>query len=129
VLTSFAKRPFRRRLIALLAVYAIALSGLIASFGGASAAATDLASNSAGILCHSAGGQTSPTDDQTNSKICIESCCVGCLMLMATLPPPPASAFAIRQTASKIVHSLAVAALTGTPAAKSHRSRAPPYGA
>jgi hypothetical protein len=129
VLKSFAKRPFRRRVIALLAAYAIALSGLIASFGAASAAATDVFANPGGILCHNTGGQSSPSSDETNNKICADCCGVGCLMLMAALPPPPANGFAVRLTASPIVHTLTVAALAGTPSAKSHRSRAPPYGA
>jgi hypothetical protein len=47
----FAKRPLRRRIIALAAAYAIALASLISSFSVASVAAQAVA-QPGGILCH-----------------------------------------------------------------------------
>jgi hypothetical protein len=125
----FAKRELRRRVIALVAAYAIALSSLIASFGAASAAAAD-AGSSGGIICHNAvGGQSSPVSNETNDKACADCCCVGCLMLMAALPRPPATAIAVTRPASEITHPEAIAVFPGAPDTKSHRSRAPPSAA
>ena len=123
------KRPLRRRVVALAAAYAIALSGLLASFGAARAAAETTA-NPLGVICHHGlAGQPSPLTGGTNSKICVDCCCVGCLMPMAALPPPPANAAPSLAAISHRVAPVAMAALSGARAAKSHRSRAPPSGA
>jgi hypothetical protein len=122
-----AKRTLRRRIIALAAAYAIALSSLIASFSAGRAAA-EAAALPGGIICHSAvAGQPAPSDE-TNSRICADCCCVGCLMLMMTAVPP-ATAVAVTQSASRISHLSAIAVVAGAPNTKSHRSRAPPLGA
>src|SRR6202023_2882223 len=85
----FARRPLRRRIVALAAAYAIALASLIASFGAASAAAA--AAGATGIICHTrVAGDEAPSSGDTNTKHCIDNCCIGCLMLMAAMPPPPA---------------------------------------
>lgn len=120
---------WRRRIIALAAAYAIALSSLGASFSAARAAA-EATINPLGILCHNAlAGQPAPFTGGSNSKICVDCCCVGCLMPMAALPPPPANAAPSLHAISHRVAPVAIAALTGARAAKSHRSRAPPSGA
>jgi hypothetical protein len=125
----FARRPLRRRIIALAAAYAIALSSLLASFGAARAAA-ETAAVPGGIICHSIlAGQPAPASDESNGKTCVGSCCVGCLMLMAALPPPPASAAPLLQAPSHRLAPLDAAILTGGPGTKSHRSRAPPLPA
>jgi len=119
----------RQRVVALAAAYLIALAGLFASFGTASVAAADL-TNSSGFLCHTAaGGSSSPADDQSNNRICAERCGIGCLMLTAALPPPPANAARLPQATSQRLPALAAAWLAAAPVTKSHRSRAPPYGA
>jgi hypothetical protein len=124
-----AKRPIGRRLVALAAAYAIALSSLIASFGAASAAAT-VAGGQGGILCHSvATGEPTPAGDETNNKICTADCCVGCLMLMAAVPPPPAQSVAILRAVSQIFGPSPAIVLAGGPQTKSHQSRAPPLSA
>jgi hypothetical protein len=124
----FANRPLRRRVIALIAAYAIALSGLLASFGTARAAAESPALPG-GILCHSeAAGAPALPADQGNSKNCTEDCCIGCQMPMASLPPPPTMAVAVSRTAGEVLRPLAVAVLPGAPETRSYRSRAPPYG-
>jgi hypothetical protein len=119
----------RQRVIALVAAYAIALSGLIAGFSGAAAAA-EAASQPNVILCHSdsAGAPALPAD-QGNSKNCTEGCCIGCLMQMASLPPPPASPLATLRIARKVLHPVAVAVSTGVRQTGLHRSRAPPLTA
>jgi hypothetical protein len=124
----FARRPLRRRIIALAAAYAIALGGLFASFAAASAAAA-AATVPGTITCHSdAAGTPSPAQND-KSGVCIDSCCIGCVMLMAALPPPPIKAIGAPQS---VAQPLAPAAAVAGPAATSiasHQSRAPPHRA
>jgi len=122
----FAKRPLRRRIVALAAAYAIALSSLIASFGAASAGA-DAAAAPSGIICHTlvAGDQT-PSSGDTNNKHCIDNCCIGCLMLTAAVPPPPAKFTGAPLSASQSITPPQNIVLVGGLETKDHRSRAPP---
>ena len=122
----FVRGSLRRRVIALAAAYLIALAGLFASFGVASAAAT---AQSGILICHTSGGGQSSPDDRTDTALCAELCGIGCLMLTAALPPPPATAAPLPQAASQSLPAIAVARLFAAPAAKSHRSRAPPSAA
>jgi hypothetical protein len=125
--TNFTKRTLPRRIVALAAAYAIALSGLIASFGAAQAAATALP---AGFICHTAvTDQQAPPPSDTNGKLCVNACCIGCLMMTAALPPPPGDATPIARTVSYRVDPLAAASLGNPFDIKSHRSRAPPQTA
>jgi len=120
---------WRRRVIALAAAYAVALSSLLASFGAARAAAAPTP-EPLGVICHhDIADQDSPLTGGPNSKICIDSCCIGCLMPMAALPPPPATIAPSSLVISYRVAPLAMAALSGGRVAKSHRSRAPPSSA
>jgi hypothetical protein len=129
VRTELGKRSLRRRVIALAAAYAIALSSLIASFGAARAAA-ETAAVPGGIICHTlVAGQQTPSRDEGNGRICADCCCVGCLMLMAALPPPPGNAIAVRRAAAQAIAAPAAVTLAGSREAKSHRSRAPPLTA
>ena len=123
-----ARGSLRQRIVALAAAYLIALAGLLATFSTASAAA-DI-TNSAGFLCHTASsGQPSPSDNQTKDTICAECCGVGCLMLLAALPPPPMIAAPLPLVASDIVHPPTSRVAVGAQHTKSHRSRAPPQTA
>lgn len=120
------KQAWRRRIIALAAAYAIALSSLVASFGAARAAA-EAATNPIGILCHNAlAGAPSPASDRGNSKTCIDCCCTGCLMPMAALLPPPPTAAPLAQTVSHRPAPIALTVPAVSRTGKSHRSRAPP---
>jgi hypothetical protein len=117
----------RQRIIALAAAYAIVLSSLIASFGVARAAA-----ETAGVagfpLCHAlAAAPTSPASapGQTDTT-CTNSCCIGCLMLLAAVPSPPSSAAPILRSIDQAFAPTAVAVPIGGAKTKSHRSRAPP---
>jgi hypothetical protein len=123
-----ARRPLRRRIIALAAAYAIALSSLLASFGAARAAA-EVAAVPGGIICHTVvAGQQTPA--QGNGKLCIDCCCgIGCTMTLAALPPPPAAAAPLLQAPSHRLAPLGTAVLSGGLETKSHRSRAPPLPA
>ena len=122
----FARRPLRRRIVALAAAYAIALSSLIASFGAASAAAA--APN--GIICHTlVAGDEAPSSGDTNTKHCIDNCCIGCLMLMAAVPPPPAKITDAPLAASQSIAPPQNIVLSGGLQTKDHRSRAPPLAA
>jgi hypothetical protein len=122
------KRLLQKRLIALAAAYAIALSGLIANFGGAQMAAA-AAAQPGGIICHTdVAGGPAPSPDGGTGKIC-DDCCVGCLMLMAALPLPPVTASFSPPSACERIGPLAVAVFVSRPETKSHRSRAPPLPA
>jgi hypothetical protein len=118
----FRNRLLQKRLIALAAAYTIALSGLIANFGGAQMAAAQ----PGGIICHTdTAGQSAPATDGDTGKIC-DDCCVGCLMLAAALPPPPVTAIAMPLSAGERIAPHTLAVFVFRPETKSHRSRAPP---
>ena len=124
----FARRPLRRRIVALAAAYAIALSSLVASFGAASAAAAAAAPN--GIICHTVvAGDEAPSSGDTNAKHCIDNCCIGCLMLMAAMPSPPAKMTGAPLSASQSIAPPQNVVLVGGLQTKDHRSRAPPLAA
>jgi hypothetical protein len=124
-----AKRSLSRRIVALFAAYAIALSGLLASFTAAHAAAA-AAGTPGAIICHTlvTGEAPVPAGDQNNGDHCA-NCCVGCLMLMAALPPPPVTVTGAPQAAGRPLPPPAVALAAAGPVTKSHRSRAPPLTA
>jgi hypothetical protein len=125
----FARRPLRRRIVALAAAYAIALSSLIATFGAASAAA-DAAAAPNGIICHTfVAGDETPASGDTNTKHCIDNCCIGCLMLMAAVPPPPAKIIGAPLAANQSIAPPQYIGLSGGIDSKDHRSRAPPAAA
>jgi hypothetical protein len=125
----FARRPLRRRIVALAAAYAIALASLIASFGAASTAAAAAAAPS-GIICHTvAAGDGAPFSGDTNTKHCIDDCCIGCLMLVAAVPPPPAKIARAPLSASQSIAPPQNIVLVGGIETKDHRSRAPPPAA
>ena len=122
-------RPLWQRVVALTAAYAIALATLIASFGAARAAAEIAAAPNA-IICHTivAGDEApAPASDQTNH--CAENCCIGCLMLLGALPPPPSKVVGAPQSASHMLALPLRAVLVGGFKTKDHRSRAPPLAA
>jgi hypothetical protein len=125
----FRKRLLQRRLIALAAAYAIALSGLIANFGGAQMAAA-AAAQPGGIICHTDfAGNPAPSPDGGTSKTCLDDCCTGCVMHSAALPEPPATTGAPPASASERIALPAFAIFVARPATGSHRSRAPPLSA
>jgi hypothetical protein len=122
----FAKWPLRRRVVALAAAYAIALSGIIANFGAGRTAAADSGVNGA-VTCHTEiAGDLTPSGGQDDGKACADLCCTGCLMLMAALPPPPAKAVGAPQSPGQILPMRAAAGSVFSPETKSHQSRAPP---
>ena len=124
------ERSLGQRIIALTAAYAIALSSLLVSFTAAQAAA-GAAGVPGGVICHTfvTGEAPSPAGDHTNGDHCANNCCVGCLMLMAALPPPPVTVTCAPQTAGRPLPLPAVALAAAGPVTKSHRSRAPPLTA
>jgi hypothetical protein len=123
----FAKWPLRRRVVALAAAYAIALSGIIANFGAGRAAAAESGTPGT-VTCHTEiAGDPSPTDDQDNGKACADSCCIGCLMLTAALPPPSATPIGALRSPGQILPLPAVAGFVSAPQSKFNQSRAPPF--
>jgi hypothetical protein len=123
----FGRWPLGRRLIALAAAYAIVLSSLIVSFDVARAAVPTPGT----ITCHSdAGGTAPPAGSQPDGKLCDASCCIGCLMLTAALPPPPAKgAEASRLSGGRPLLLAAVVTFVPVAHTASHQSRAPPRAA
>jgi hypothetical protein len=125
----FARRPLRRRFVALAAAYAIALASLIASFGAAGATAAAAAAPN-GIICHTlVTSDEAPSSGDTNTKHCIDNCCIGCLMLMVAVPPPSAKIVGAPLSASQSLAPPRNIALVGGIETKDHRSRAPPLAA
>jgi hypothetical protein len=122
----FDSWPSLRRLIAVAAAYAIALSGLIASFNAvriAASAADPLAS----VICERAQfGNPAPGDDHGDLG---KSCCVGCLIQLGAVPPPPTVSVSIEQSAGELLALPIVIDFRSDPQTKSHRSRAPPQSA
>ena len=124
MLRKLAKVLLRRRVIALTAAYAIALSSVLASFSAAQAAAEAI-NQPDSVLCHnSAAAQPAPPADESN-KICVAWCCVGCLT-MATAVPPPVPAAALTHALSQRLAPLARVVLAGGTDFNAHRSRGPP---
>ena len=114
------------RAVAIAVAYVIAIAGVIGSANLARAAAAS-AGNPLGIICHTdAAGEHSPSTDDGTRNNCADTCCTGCVMLMAALPPPPATAVPVAQTPSRAFAPIETAAAVGAPKTKSHQSRAPP---
>ena len=125
----FHERSLRRRAVALVAAYAIALSGLLANFTAARAA-IETANSPTGIICHTLQtDQQAPAHDQTGDQACAANCCIGCLMLMAALPSPSATVTGAPQATGVLLSLPAADAVAAVSEIKSHRSRAPPLTA
>jgi hypothetical protein len=119
----FAKKPLLQRVIALAAAYAIALSSLIASFSAVRAAVADATASDIVICQRTLLGQTAPGSDHGD---CSTSCCLGCMTLLAAVPPPPTTAIALERSPGQILALPVILHLPFSPQTKSHRSRAPP---
>jgi hypothetical protein len=120
--------PLSRRVIALAAAYAIALSGLITSFGAATVTAAAL-TQPGGVLCHgNSTDQPATSRDGTTGKVCVDDCCIGCLAMPGALPVPPA-VVARPQSSTDRVATLPSFTLVRTADSHYHGSRAPPAAA
>jgi hypothetical protein len=125
----FTERTRPRRFVALVAAYAIALSGLLANFTAARAA-IETANSPIGIICHTLQtDQQAPAHDQGGDQACAANCCSGCLMAMAALPPPPVTVAGAPQGTGLLLSLPAADAVVAGSETKSHRSRAPPLPA
>jgi hypothetical protein len=121
---TFAKRPLRQRIVALVAAYTIALSSLMTSLAAAQVAAESI-HPSEGILCHSgAAEQPAPRSDDSNGKGCVELCCVGCLVTAAAVPPH--SLAVVPHSLSHRIVTLTRLLLVASTEFNSYRSRGPP---
>ena len=119
--TIFAKRPLQRRITVLAAAYAIALASLIASFVAARAAAEAI-NQPDGVICHGSGAeQPAPVPDENSSKICVGSCCIGCLTIVAAVVTP-----VVPHSLSQRPAPLARFVLAAGTDFNAHRSRGPP---
>ena len=123
--TIFAKRPLRRRIIAFAAAYAIALASLIASFGAARAA-VEAINQQDGVICHGSGAERlAPVPNESSGKICVDSCCIGCLSIAAAVPSPVVTA-AVPHSLSQRPALLTRFVLAAATEFNAHRSRGPP---
>ena len=123
--TIFAERPLQRRITVLAAAYAIALASLIASFVAARAAAEAI-NQPDGVICHGSGAeQPAPVPDENSGKICVGSCCIGCLTIVAAVPPLVGTAVMPHSLSQRpaLLTRLVLAAGSDFNA---HRSRGPP---
>jgi hypothetical protein len=120
----FASKSRRRRIVALAAAYAIALSGLIASF---SVMPRSAAADQGTVVCHGDAQHDSGSDD--NGKLCVDTCCTGCLTSTAILQPPPADPLPARHASIPPLGAIVAVAHFARPKTRSHQSRAPPYAA
>jgi hypothetical protein len=122
----FAKWLLTRRVVALAAAYAIALSGLIASFGAVRLAIAE-AGASGIVICELAQfGNPAPGGDLGDLG---KSSCDGCAIQLAAVPPPPAASVAVAPSAGQVLALPRLLDFRSDPATKSHRSRAPPQSA
>lgn len=116
-------------MIALVAAYALALGGLLASWAAGGAAAL-AATGSATVICHSdAAGGPAPSPNDDSGHVCIDSCCVGCVLLTAALPPPPLKVVGAPQSTARVFGPTPAVAVTAGSFTRSHQSRAPPLRA
>ena len=123
--TRYAKRPLQRRIIALAAAYAIALASLIASFGAARAAAEAI-NQPDGVICHGSGAeQPASVPDENSSKICVGSCCIGCLTIVAAVPPPVVTPVVLHSLSQRPAPLARFVLAAGTDF-NARRSRGPP---
>ena len=123
--TIFAKRQLRRRITAFAAAYAIALASLIASFGAARAV-VEAINQPDSVICHGSGTERpAPVPDETNTRICVDSCCIGCLSIAAAVPSPVVTA-AVPHSLSQRPALLTRFVLAAGTDFNAHRSRGPP---
>lgn len=122
----FARWSLRRRVIALAAAYALALGAVIASWAAGSAAAV-AAAGPATVICHSdTSGGPVPSQNDGSGRVCVDSCCVGCVLLTAALPPPPVKAIGVPQSAARPLAATPGVGIRAWSSTRAHQSRAPP---
>jgi hypothetical protein len=123
---TFARRPLRQRIVALVAAYAIALASLIASFGAAQATAAAV-NGGTGIICHSDVAERAPATGphESNGTLCFKSC-IGCITSLATVIPPTVAAAGPPQLWFKRIDLPARVVRIARAQLNAHRSRGPP---
>jgi hypothetical protein len=122
----FTQRKWERRVVALAAAYALLLSGLLANFSSARAVALAVADPAAAI-CHTGASGIpvpAPTED---GKHCVDNCCIGCLSLLAALPPETGAIALAPSRRAAVLLGFAIDLATAK--TRAHRSRAPPLTA
>jgi len=91
----------RQRVVALVAAYAIALSGLMTSLAGAQAAQAEATAQPEAIICHSSSAdQSAPASQDDNNNLCIKSC-VACITSLAMAIAPTVSGVRLPQSVIK----------------------------
>ena len=122
---SFATRPLRQRVIALVAAYAIAFAGVIASFVAAQAA-VEAATLAHTIICHSSVTEKPALPSgNPDGKISVD-CCFGCVTSLGVAVPPTATTVIVPQVLVKELDPLAHFVRVFGTNSNAHRSRGPP---
>ena len=122
---TLTKRPLRQRVVALVAACAMALSGLMTSLVAAQAAA-EVINQPDGIICHGNGAERpAPVPEENSDKICVASCCIGCLSIAAVVPPPSMTAAVPHSLSERPALFSRIVLAAGTDF-NAHRSRGPP---
>ena len=122
----FDSRPLLKRVVALAAAYAVVLSTLVVSFGAARAALAD-ANSSEVVICQRAQ-LGNPAPGGNHGDLC-NSCCDGCLIQLAAVPPPPTASVAVEPSAGELLAPPAIIGFRSDPQTTPHQSRAPPHSA
>ena len=122
---TFAGRPLRQRVIALVAAYAIALASLIASFGAAQAA-FQAVDGATGIICHSDAAEGAPAtgSHENDGTICFK--CIRCMTSLATVIAPTVAAAGPSPASFKRLDLPALSVRLAGAKSNAHRSRGPP---
>lgn len=120
---ALAKRALHRRIIALLAAYAIALASLVASFGAVQAA---IGAVDGAVICHTdAQGAPASGSHNDDGTICFKSC-IGCMTSLATVIPPTIAVSDPPQLSFKRLDLPALSFAVASAKSNAHRSRGPP---
>jgi hypothetical protein len=119
------RRSFGQRIIAVVAAYAVILSSLLVSLGNARAVAANVAGID-GIICRTASTGLPDRNGDDGTKVCVDACCIGCLTVVAALPPPPPRVIGVLPSSLRSAKPVSSIAFGFGYKIKSHRTRGPP---
>jgi hypothetical protein len=120
------KHRLARRIVALVAAYAIALSALVGGIVTARAAVAAVTGNAAITICHT-DTSSNPADDGTSVN---HDCCdLGCLALATAIPAPSGDILLVLRTSSHVAQPFSAQTLSFERTNHPQQSRAPPQAA
>ena len=122
-----AKQRLSRRIVALIAAYALALSAVVGSIASARAAAATIGGEPGAVICHTdVSGGPSPDSNGSTNQTCPDCCGLCCLSLAATVPAPSGDLIFVLRTTSRIPRPQPILALFAKREAHLQQPRAPP---